>query len=148
MAKRRGNGEASVYQRKSDGRWLAAVTLGYDATGRQIRKSVTTKTRGEVVQKLKQLQRLLDDGLPTPDNSVTVRNLLDRWHQDVLRHQVARSAAENYKSIADRHIAPALGRKRLTQLTPADVDRLMSQRPDPPHFLQGAAGERSRSLRS
>ena len=38
MAGRRMNGEGSVYQRTSDGRWVGAVTLGYTATGTMRRK--------------------------------------------------------------------------------------------------------------
>lgn len=56
--------------------------------------------------------------------------LLDRWMSDVLRHQVAPIAFDNYRSVADLHIRPVLGRKRLTKLVPADVDALMSAKLD------------------
>lgn len=130
MGGRRGNGEGSVYQRASDGRWLGVATLGYDDKGRPRRKTVSATTRAGVVQKLTQLQRQLDDGLPPPDTQMTVAQLFERWHDDGLRHQVARSAADNYKSIADHHIVPHLGRKKVVQLTPGDVDRLMSLKMD------------------
>jgi len=130
MAGRRGNGEGSIYQRASDGRWLGVALLGYGPGGRPLRKTVTATTRGEVVKKLKSLQRQLDDGLPAPDTQLTIAQLLDRWYSDVLRHQVSLSAAANYKSIADHHIVPTLGRKKVAQLTPVDVDRLISQKID------------------
>ena len=41
MAGSRGNGERSIYQRTSDGRWLGVVTLGQDGTGRVVRKAVS-----------------------------------------------------------------------------------------------------------
>jgi hypothetical protein len=53
VAGSRGNGEVSIYQRTSDGRWLGVVTLGRDGTGRIVRKAVSAKTRAEVVRKLK-----------------------------------------------------------------------------------------------
>ena len=62
MAGRRGNHEGSIYQRASDGRWLGAALLGYDERGRPIRKTVSATTRSEVVRKLKQLRREIDDG--------------------------------------------------------------------------------------
>ena len=130
MAGKNGNGEGSIYKRASDGRWIGAVTIGFNESGRPWRKSVSAKTRSEVVQKMKSLQRQLDDGLPAPDSAMTVVNLLDRWHADVLRHQVAPSAAENYKSVAEHHIVPTLGRKKVSDLTPGDVDRLMSEKID------------------
>ncbi|MGC1239896.1 MAG: tyrosine-type recombinase/integrase [Acidimicrobiales bacterium] len=130
MAGHKGNGEGSIYQRASDNRWMGAVSLGYDADGRPRRKVLSARTRNEVVRKMRQLQHELDQGLPAPDTSLTVAQLLDRWHVDVLRHQVAPSAARNYKAVADQHIIPTLGKKKLAMLTTADVDRLISQKLD------------------
>lgn len=128
VARRRGNREGSIYQRASDGRWIGAVSAGDGSAGRSGRKTVSAPTRQEALRKLRELQRQLDDGLPPPDASMTVAQLLDRWHADVIRHQVARTASDNYKSVADHHIVPALGRKKLKELTPGDIDRLMAQK--------------------
>ena len=128
MAGKRGNGEGTIYQRASDGRWLGVLQVGYGTTGRPIRKTVSAKTRSEVVQKFKDLQRTIDDGLPAPDGKMTVSQLLDRWRKDILTHQVAPSAAVNYEGIARIHIKPTIGRKKLTELTTADVDRLISKK--------------------
>lgn len=130
MAGRRGNREGSIYQRSSDGRWMGEVFLGYGPDGRPRRKSVSARTRAEVTQKVKALQRQVDDGLPVPDAKLTVKALLDRWHADVLRHQVSPTAADNYRSVAGHHLVPALGRTRVDTLTVGDVDRLMSEKLD------------------
>jgi integrase len=130
MGGKRGNGEGSIYQRTSDGRWFGVVNMGSDSRGRLIRKSVSARTRVEVVDKMKALQRQVDDGLQAPDTRMTVGQLLDRWYSDVLRHQVAPNAADNYKSIADNHIRPSLGNTKVSKLTTADVDRLISQKVD------------------
>jgi len=130
VASSRGNGEGSIYQRSSDGRWIGALTIGYSSNGRLLRKTVSAKTRSEVVRKLKSLQRQFDEGLPLPDATLTVAQLLNSWYSDVLRHQVAPSASSNYKSVADCHIIPVLGRKLVVKLTTADVDRLISQKMD------------------
>ena len=61
---------------------------------------------------------------------MTVAQLLDRWYQDVLRHQVAESAALGYRSVANHHIVPTLGKKKLASLTTSDVDRLLSSKID------------------
>ncbi len=128
MAGRRGNSEGSVYRRASDGRWIGAVTVGFGERGGPVRKTVSGKTRAQAVRKLSELQRQLDDGLPAPDATMTVAQLMERWYADVVRHQVTRSTSDNYKSVADHHIVPFLGRKRLKELTPGDVDRLMAQK--------------------
>ncbi len=44
MAKRNANGDGSIYQRK-DGRWCAAVTIGYDENGKQKKKYIYDKDR-------------------------------------------------------------------------------------------------------
>lgn len=124
------NGEGSVYQRRSDGRWIAAVSLGYDGNGKQRRKVVSARTKAEVLQKLRRIHRQVDDGLPPSNDQMTVGQLLNRWHRDVLSHQVAPSAAANYKTIADHHVIPALGRHRVATLTSMDVDRLIAQKTD------------------
>jgi integrase len=130
MAGFRGNGEGSVYQRSSDGLWLGVQSVGRGSNGRSIRKTVTGKTRAEVVRKLKKLQRQLDDGLPAPDTTLTVAQLLNRWHDDVLRHQVAPSAVVSYWTVAKHHIIPTLGSKKVVNLTSADIDRLLSAKLD------------------
>ena len=124
------NGEGSVYKRASDGRWVGAVTLGYDDRGKRIRKTVSATTKAAVFERLRAVQRQVSEGLPVPDDRVTVSELLDRWQNDVLRHQVAESAYMNYTAIGDHHIRPALGSTRLAKLTPADVDALLSRKLD------------------
>ena len=130
MAKRRAHGEGSIYQRKSDGLWIGTASVGWDDEGRRIRKTVSAKTRNEALAKLRVVQRHLEDGLPVPDASLTVEQLVERWYNEVLRHQVAISAADNYRSIAKRHLYPTLGKKRLSNLTVGDVDRLISSKVD------------------
>jgi len=107
---------------------MGVVFLGYGPTGRPIRKTVSAATRAELQKKFKELQRQLDDGLPAPDTSITVSYLIERWSKDVLSHQVSASASRNYLSVANRHIIPMIGRKRLTELTTSDVDRLISKK--------------------
>ncbi len=130
MTGRRLNGEGSVYQRASDGRWVGAITLGFNDAGRPVRKTVSAKAADEAKKKLRAVQRQVDDGLPAPDDRMTVKQLLARWENEVLRHQVATNAFDNYKSIADHHLVPTLGSKRVSKLTPADVDALTSAKLD------------------
>jgi hypothetical protein len=50
MAKRRGNGEGTIYKRQ-DGTWAGQVSIGYDpVTGKLKRKSFYGKTRKEVAR--------------------------------------------------------------------------------------------------
>src|ERR1035441_4270651 len=129
MARTRQNGEGSVYRRASDGLWIGSVTLGWDGDKR-VRKTVSAKTATEVREKLRQLQTKIDAGLPVGDDKLSVNELLDRWFNDVMRHQVASPALSNYETIAKVHIRPKLGRKQVSKLKPAEIDALLSAKLD------------------
>ena len=123
---RRGNSEGSIYQRSSDGRWLGVATVRLDPAGRPIRRTVSAKTRAEVVRKLKVLSREIDDGLVTAERAPTLEGLFERWFVDVMAREVVRSTIDNYRSIVKFHILPTLGRKKVDELTVAEVDRLLA----------------------
>ena len=53
--KRRGNGEGSICQR-SDGRWMARITVGFTPAGKRSVRTVYDRTKREVQDKLTELQ--------------------------------------------------------------------------------------------
>jgi integrase len=134
MAGKRMNGEGGLYKR-SDGRWFGAVVTGYDSTGRPRRKTVSARTKADALRKLSDLQRQIDVGYVPPARQETVAKLLRRWDTDVLSTQVMPLARENYRSIAERHIIPTLGRKQVRNLTVADVQHLLATK------LKGVPGK-------
>jgi integrase len=114
MAKRRGHGEGSVYQR-SDGRWTAYITLD-----NRKRKYFYGKTRKEVVDKLQKAQREKHQGtlITTPDQRL--EDYLTHW-LDTYKPTV-RLATYNIKSYIVRgHIIPAIGHIPLQRLTPQHI---------------------------
>jgi integrase len=125
MAGRRMNGDGGLYQR-ADGRWFGSITLGYDGDGRRQRKTVSARTREGARRKLRDLQREVEGGRAVTTNEETVTQLLARWDRDVLSTQVRPLARENYKSVADHHIVPTLGKKKVGKLTVADVQSLLA----------------------
>ncbi len=129
MARARGNGEGSIYHRASDDRWVGAVSVGWDPSGKRIRKVVSAKSAEKCRSKLRELQRKIDDGLPIDDGMLTVNELLDRW-LDVLRRQVAAPALANYEVIARYHLRPELGRRKLASLTVSQIDQLLAAKLD------------------
>jgi integrase len=127
---RRSNHEGSIYQRKSDGLWMGVAHVGYDASGKPLRKYVSSKKRPEVVKQLKELRRRIDDGQLLKDDAVNVSELFERWFNDVMRHQIAPSTYSNYQTVVRMHVLPALGRNKLAELTVSDVDKLLSLKAD------------------
>ena len=76
---------------------MGAATVGLDQAGRPIRKSVSAKTRAEVVRKLKALSRQIDDGLITTAKAPTLEFFFERWFVDVMAREVVRSTIDNYR---------------------------------------------------
>ncbi len=126
MAGRRGNHEGSIYQRSADGLWCGVALLGYDVRGRMIRKTVTAKSRAEVTRKLAQLRRQVDAGKVSTVKTPTLSELMTRWFETVLSREVARSTYDNYHTIVKYHVLPVLGRRKVTDITVADIDRLLA----------------------
>jgi integrase len=126
MAGRRGNHEGSIYQRSADGLWCGVALLGYDIRGRMIRKTVTAKSRAEVTRKLAQLRRQVDAGKVSTVKTPTLSELMTRWFETVLSREVARSTYDNYHIIVKYHVLPILGRRKVTDISVADIDRLLA----------------------
>lgn len=115
---KRGNGEGSVYQRK-DGRWVGQY-LVYLPSGPKYRY-IYAKTRKLAAEKLTKAMADRNGGIVFDDENLTLSDFLDVWLSDCVKDTIRVSTFERYKSIADLHISPALGRLRLKALTPAHV---------------------------
>ena len=103
---------------------------GHDTKGRQLRKTVTAKKRTDAVKKLRKLQENLTKGLPPPDDRLTVTGLFEGWLEQVAPLRVQPATTANYSSLFKTHIKPGLGRKRLVNLQPDDVQHFVNEKLD------------------
>lgn len=119
--KKRANGEGTI-TRRSDGRWQAAL---YKPDGS--RKFLYAPTREEVHTKLVAAQKALMDGLPLPDERITVGEFLDYW-LDTMRNlgSVRQTTWMSYESLTRVHLKPGLGKLPLAKLQPAHVQQFMA----------------------
>ena len=124
MAKKRGNGEGSVYQR-ANGLWVGAITIGLDANGKPRRKSVTGQTRAAVSKKLTAMQADHERGLPIDVKRQTLGQFLDRWLTDSVQGSVRPRTYSSYTTTVRLHITPALGRIELGKLNAQHVAALL-----------------------
>src|SRR5215210_3356623 len=127
MAKKRGNGEGSIY-RRIDGRWVGQY-LVHTAKGPKYRY-LYGKARAVVAEELTKAIADRDSGLIFDAGKVTVGGYLDRWLADLVRGTVRTSTYERHKEIVRLHIKPSLGRVGLKKLTPAHVRGLYSEKLD------------------
>jgi len=115
VAGRRGNGEGTIYQRP-DGRWYGQVTVNSERKGRY------GKTRREVADKLAALLHEVQQNMvPTVDGRTTVEVYLTSWLEETARPRLRHSTFPAYKGHVNNHIVPAIGKKRLANLTRQDV---------------------------
>jgi integrase len=112
----RGNGEGSIYQRESDGRWCCSIVC---SDGK--RQVLYGKTRAEVAKKLNTALQAREQGIPTPPARLTVDKLLDEWLNRDVRQRPVNRTLESYDFLVRVHLKPALGRKRVIDLTVRDV---------------------------
>src|SRR5215218_2971185 len=127
MAKKRGNGEGSIYQR-TDGRWVGQY-LVHTATGPKYRY-LYGKTRAVVAEKLTKAMADRNGGLIFDAGNLTVGKYLDSWLSDSVRGTVRPSTFERHEGIIRLHIKPSLGRVGLKKLTPAHVRGLHREKLD------------------
>ena len=102
MAKKRGNGEGSIYRRK-DGRWVGQY-LVYTAKGPKY-KYIYGKTRQAVAEKLTRAMADRDVGLVFDTGSLTLSNYLDRWLLHI-RDTVRQRTWERYEQMVRVHLKP------------------------------------------
>lgn len=129
--RRRGHGEGSLY-RRAGGLWVGSVDLGFDPTGKRVRKTVSSRTQAGAIEKLRVVQEKARAGLPVGDDRLTVQVLVERWLEDVAKPRVAANTYDSYRSLAERHIFPALGARQVTKLTPLDVQRFLTHKASEP----------------
>ncbi len=122
MAKRRGQGEGSIY-RRGDGRWVAAVSL----PGRK-RKALYGRTYEEVREKLLKARHDLQQGLPLSGNRQTLGTFLRTWLDDHKKPILAHKTFISYDSILRNHLLPEVGNVRLAKLNPQHIDRYLAKK--------------------
>jgi hypothetical protein len=60
---KRGHGEGTLYWHEERQRWAVMASLGYDASGKRVRKIAYGRTKTEARSKLRELLRDIEDGL-------------------------------------------------------------------------------------
>ena len=125
MAKRRANGEGSIYKRK-DGRWEGRYTVVYREDGRQIFKNVLAKTQAECKEKLKVvIAAAKETQAPEPTAvAYTVAEWIDCWYENFVRPNLRETTRNQYECFIRYHIKPYVGAVPLTKLSSLDLQKL------------------------
>lgn len=118
----RTRGMGSVFQDKR-GLWTGRVELPANpVTGARRRVTLRRKDQAELVRELRKLQNSLAEHGDLPTASTTLTKYMTYWLERVNRSRPRTRAG--YRSKIEQYIVPAIGKIRLSQLTPADVRKL------------------------
>lgn len=117
--KRRDSGSGGIYQR-GDGYWVGSVELGWENRRRR-RKTVSGRTKADVVEKLKAVRKQLDTTGTVATNVPTLAAWLDTWLTDIASQRNRPKTVTANRSLTREHILPYLGPHKLDQLRPAHI---------------------------
>jgi integrase len=122
---RREQGSGSIYQRKADGRWVSVVNLGW-SQGKRQRKYYVSRTEAEAVAKLNKALGEHGRGSLMAADRTTVAQFLTSWLEDTARHNLRESSYRSYADTIMSYLIPAIGTRRLDQLTPQHVQGMVN----------------------
>lgn len=117
--KRREHGSGSIYRRASDGLWMGSIEHGFYPSGARRRIVVSAKSEQAVKRKLRDKKAALARGEATSS-----RMTIKTWADAYLAMRKRDLSPKGYNAAASpisKWVVPTIGRRRLDQLTPADV---------------------------
>lgn len=122
--KTRGASGGGTIRKRSDGRWEARYSLGFDPkTGKQLQKSIYGKTQGEVRKKLSAVVVQIDNGTYMEPSNVRLGAWLDLWFQDYTGN-LKPATKSAYGEHIRVHIKPYLGDIMMVSLTTQMIQRV------------------------
>ncbi len=115
---------AGTIRKRTDGRWEARFTTGFDpTTGKQVQKSIYGKTQKEVREQLSQTIAELDAGTYLEPSKETVGQWLDTWLETYVTYSVKPYTVDSYRRVCANYLIPALGRIPLSALTAPQIQK-------------------------
>ncbi|MFC5186983.1 site-specific integrase [Actinomadura harenae] len=125
--RRRPRGDGGLWWNERRQRWIAEVTTGYTPSGKRKVTTASDRSKSKALKKLQQKLRDRDDGLPSEDGRYTVAQTVKDW----LDHGLANRSPETRvkcSGLAENHIIPFLGARKLAELTADEVDDWLADR--------------------
>src|SRR3954469_12495998 len=123
MAGRASEGAPTI-AKGAEGGWQGYVSVGFKLDGKLDRRHVSSKNRGVVVAKVRELERKRDSGTVSETSTPTVAWWLEHWLTTIAARRVRQRTLESYESAVRRHLIPGIGRHRMTRLRPEHLDQL------------------------
>jgi integrase len=106
--------------------WLVRVFLGRDPhTGKRRYHNHTVKGSKKDAQRyVNGVLREIDMGTFVEPTRMTLNGYLDHWLENAARPRVRERTFDSYEALLDKHVRPKLGDRRLSLLTPLEIQDL------------------------
>lgn len=127
MTKRRSRGDGGLHWDERRQRWIATASLGYGPDGKRIVKRGSGKTKTEAKAKLKEVLRDYEDGLAIAPADYTVAHAVNDWLAYGLNGR-DKGTVGTCTILSRTHVIPALGARKLRDLSAEDVDRWLAEK--------------------
>jgi integrase len=127
MTARRARGEGTLFYDQARQRWTVSLDIGFSPMGKRRRIKASARTKTEAKALLLKMRRDASDGLPPEQRGYTVGEAVESWLQYGLTRR-DENTRKNRRILAYKHVIPALGARRLTELTAEDIDGWLADR--------------------
>ena len=127
MTARRSRGDGGLSWDDKRKRWITSLTVGYTPTGKRIVKRGSGRTKTEAQRKLREIIRDYEDGQITNSNGYTVAQAVRDWLQFGMSGR-GESTISKCTILANAHVIPALGSRKLRELSADDVDHWLADK--------------------
>ncbi|RXZ69813.1 site-specific integrase [Fusobacterium necrophorum] len=120
MSVRRNKGEGSITTTTRNGKtyYKASVTIGYDANGKQIRKSFGSFKKSVVVDKINIIKYEAKTNSLSSDSAITFGNLYQSWVSGYKKNEVQNNTLDGYYTCYKLHIQPyGIAKIKVSELT-------------------------------
>lgn len=127
--KRRTKGTGSLRKVTKNGNtyWEGSVTIGYDpGTNKQIRRTFSGKKQGDVQKRMQAASVAVETGTYFEPGKMTVKQWFETWLTDYMA-AVKPLTVQQYRSMSETHIYPALGSVKLCKLTAPQLQKFYNQ---------------------
>ena len=110
---------------KGPNKWLARAFLGRGADGkRRYHSRVLRGSKKDAQRYLNKVHREIDLGEFVEPSDQPLRDYLSEWVESTLAARVTPKSRSDYESLMRLYIEPALGDRKLSQLSSAEIQRV------------------------
>ena len=123
---RRSNNEGSIFQRKSDGKWVGSITVGHDEKGQQKKKTVYGNSQAEVAKKLMDISGRMKSYAYETLKKHTFGELMNEWLMVFKKSAVTPRTFEGIIRNFKLHIEPQIGNMKVYEVDTFIVQKVLN----------------------